>query len=207
MPSRARRYIGVWVMSCPSSSIAPRIGLHEPRDHVEAGGLARAVGSEQPDRLAAPHADGDAAHDLPSLVGLLQPVDGQNPFARHRPARSVRLGCVRICRRIGPLTGGGGLRARSVRLPAPRQCIPDGGKRAGDCAGNGGPCAAKARAKTAGDRLALTAVPGGLHCCPRLPFTASRPAWFRSRGRSGPSPCRCRRYCRKASRRCCWSSC
>jgi hypothetical protein len=41
------------VRSSPSSTISPAVAAHQPDDHVEAGGLAGAVGAEQPDHLAA----------------------------------------------------------------------------------------------------------------------------------------------------------
>ena len=52
-PRIARRYIGRPVISSPSSMMRPAVGLHQPHHRIEAGRLARAVGPEQPDHLAA----------------------------------------------------------------------------------------------------------------------------------------------------------
>ncbi len=46
-------------------------------DHVEAGGLARAVGAEQPDHLAAGYLEGDVLHDAARLVALVQVLGAQ----------------------------------------------------------------------------------------------------------------------------------
>ena len=45
---------------------------YQPRDHVEAGGLARAVRAEQPDHLVVVRTQRDLRDDLPVAVGLAQ---------------------------------------------------------------------------------------------------------------------------------------
>uniref|UniRef100_A0A1I7Y9Y7 RNA polymerase beta subunit n=1 Tax=Steinernema glaseri TaxID=37863 RepID=A0A1I7Y9Y7_9BILA len=51
---------------------AALVGLYQADDHVEAGGLAGAVGAEQADDLAAVDGQADITHDLPAFVGLGQ---------------------------------------------------------------------------------------------------------------------------------------
>ena len=53
------------------------IGLDQPGDHVEHGGLAGAVRAEQADRLAAADIDADAAHDLAGAETLFHAVHGE----------------------------------------------------------------------------------------------------------------------------------
>ena len=50
---------------------AAAIGLDQAGDHVEHRGLAGAVGTEQADRLAAPHIKADPAHDLATAEAFL----------------------------------------------------------------------------------------------------------------------------------------
>ncbi len=50
------------------------VGLDQPGDHVERGGLAGAVRSEQADRLAAPDIEADVLDDLASAVALFEAV-------------------------------------------------------------------------------------------------------------------------------------
>jgi len=57
------------------------VGLHQSGDHVEHGGLAGAVGAEQPDRLALPHHQRDVLHDGARAVSLAEVVDGERPSA------------------------------------------------------------------------------------------------------------------------------
>ena len=52
---------------------APGVGAHQAHHHVEAGGLAGAVGTEQSDDLAVGHLERDVFHDLARLVALFQP--------------------------------------------------------------------------------------------------------------------------------------
>src|SRR5204863_9477932 len=54
-----------------------RVHRHQPDDHVEAGGLAGAVGAEQPDHLAARHLERDILHDGAGLVALAQLLRAQ----------------------------------------------------------------------------------------------------------------------------------
>jgi hypothetical protein len=51
---------------------AALIGLDQADDHVEAGGLAGAVGAEQADDLAAVDRQADVTHDLAAFVALGQ---------------------------------------------------------------------------------------------------------------------------------------
>ncbi|MCY1175799.1 hypothetical protein D9M73_160530 [compost metagenome] len=57
---------------------AALFGLDQPDNHVEAGGLAGAVGAEQADDLAAVDGQADVAHDLPALVALGQVLGFQS---------------------------------------------------------------------------------------------------------------------------------
>jgi hypothetical protein len=57
---------------------AALIGLDQADDHVEAGGLAGAVGAEQADDLAAVDGQADVAHDLAALVALGQVLSFQS---------------------------------------------------------------------------------------------------------------------------------
>jgi hypothetical protein len=87
------------------------VGLDEAGDHVEDRGLAGAVGPQQADRLAAPHIQADAAHDLTTAEGLFDAVRRQKALRegalatvrpRLRPAQArPRLGRTRI-RHPGP---------------------------------------------------------------------------------------------------------
>ena len=55
---------------------------HEADDHVERGGLARAVGAEQPDDLALADLDVDAVHHRATVIDFLQPAgEEQNVIA------------------------------------------------------------------------------------------------------------------------------
>src|SRR5690606_33649002 len=59
---------------------AAAVGPDEPDDHVEAGGLARAVRSQQRHDLAARQADVDGIDDLASAVALAQAPGPQYAF-------------------------------------------------------------------------------------------------------------------------------
>ena len=61
MPRRARWYIGKLRDVAAVELDAAFVGRDQPGDHVEDGGLAGAVRAEQPDRLAAPQFETDAA--------------------------------------------------------------------------------------------------------------------------------------------------
>ena len=100
----------------------------DARDHVEQRGLARPVGSDQPEDLAGSHLDVDAGerhHPFEMLRDLLtvehrrrRGIDGLDHRAgillRHRHVRSPRLGA-----RVWP-TGGTGAPGR--RSPSDRRC-------------------------------------------------------------------------------------
>ena len=58
--------------SCVVELDAPGVARHEPDDHVERGGLAGAVGPEQPDHFAVGDLHGKIAHHLALLVALRQ---------------------------------------------------------------------------------------------------------------------------------------
>jgi hypothetical protein len=49
-----------------------RIGRHQADDHVEAGGLAGAIGPEQSDHLALAQVQSEIVYDLARLVALAQ---------------------------------------------------------------------------------------------------------------------------------------
>ena len=53
---------------------AAGIGFHQPDNHVEAGGLAGAVGAQQADNLAGFHVQGDILDDPAALVAFCQVV-------------------------------------------------------------------------------------------------------------------------------------
>ena len=75
-------------MSWPSNWIVPLVGLDQPGDHVEHGGLAGAVRPEQSDRLAAPQRQAHALHDLAADEALLDAVDRQRSRSHRRPPRA-----------------------------------------------------------------------------------------------------------------------
>jgi hypothetical protein len=58
---------------------------HEAQDHVEAGGLARAVGTEQPHHLAALHRERNVGDDGALAIALHEPLGAQHGKARLRP--------------------------------------------------------------------------------------------------------------------------
>ena len=62
MPRRARWYMGSWVMSSPSTRMAPGIRADQPHDDVERGGFARPVGPQQAHHLALLHVHRDVVH-------------------------------------------------------------------------------------------------------------------------------------------------
>ena len=70
MPCRARWYIGMRVMSSPSSLIRPTMWRDETDEHVERRRLAGAVRTEQPYDLALAEAECDIVHHAPTLVHL-----------------------------------------------------------------------------------------------------------------------------------------
>ena len=63
------------------------IGLDQPGDHVEHGGLAGAVGPEQAHRLAAADIDADAAHDLARAETLFHAMHSQIARPLDQPRR------------------------------------------------------------------------------------------------------------------------
>ena len=74
------------------------VGLDQPGDHVEAGRLARAIGAEQADGLAALHREADVAHHLAALVALADAIDDEQAVlgSGRMPACSGRRGGRRI---------------------------------------------------------------------------------------------------------------
>src|SRR6266581_7440682 len=62
------------------------IGGHQADDHVEAGRLARAVGSEQADDLTTADGERDVVNDGPGLVALVERGDRQRA---HRGASAI----------------------------------------------------------------------------------------------------------------------
>src|SRR5215217_4172784 len=76
------------------------IGAHEPHDHGEDGGLARAIGTQQPHRLAPSHRDRDIAHH-----GALAKTLGE--ALGDEPAGLIELGarrCIAHCEVKTPVT-------------------------------------------------------------------------------------------------------
>ena len=62
------------------------VGGDEPDYHVEAGGFACAVGTEQPDDFAAFDVQREIFDDLAFFEGLLQPLDVQVRFVHFQAA-------------------------------------------------------------------------------------------------------------------------
>ena len=58
------------------------VRLHQPDDHVEGRGLARAIRAEQPDDLSRVHVDGHAVHTAALAVSLDQLSRGYQMPAR-----------------------------------------------------------------------------------------------------------------------------
>ena len=81
---------------------APAAALAEALEDLHGRRLARPVGPEQAEDLAAPHAERDAAHGLVGPVGLAQILDLDRDVGRHRPhhgnlaATSMRCACIDI---------------------------------------------------------------------------------------------------------------
>ncbi len=77
-PSRVRRCVGSRVTSAPSNPIEPRVAAQRAADAVDQRGLARAVGPDDAEPLAAPHAQahvrerGEAAEALGHRADLEQ---------------------------------------------------------------------------------------------------------------------------------------
>ena len=71
---------------------AAAVGLDQPGDHVEHGGLAGAVGTQQADRLAAAHMDADALDDFPPEKLFSTPWTARKPsrLAGAAPLPSAR---------------------------------------------------------------------------------------------------------------------
>ncbi len=67
----------------------PAIGRHQAGDHVEDGGLAGAVGSEQANRLAVADIEPGVLDDGPAAIALGQPFDREDTLAAP-VARSCR---------------------------------------------------------------------------------------------------------------------
>src|SRR5690606_9296403 len=86
---------------------AAGVGLDQADDHVEAGGLAGAVGAEQSHHLAGLEGEAELAHHLALLVLLAQTFGDQ-----HHSSPSVARSC---CAR-------GWITVRT-RLPSPPLCI------------------------------------------------------------------------------------
>ena len=59
-------------------------GVHQAHNHVKRGGLARAIGPEQPHDLALAHGQRDVLDDLATAVKLLKMTDFESTFALNR---------------------------------------------------------------------------------------------------------------------------
>ena len=66
------------------------VGRDQAHDHVEGGGLAGAVGAEQPDHFAAVHVERHVLHDLAAVVGLHQVAHRQMAARRGAGLPAVR---------------------------------------------------------------------------------------------------------------------
>jgi hypothetical protein len=89
------------------------IGLHQPRDHIEHGGLAGPVRAQQADRLAARDMQAHVFHDAARFVGLRQIMDRQQAFA----VKSGRLA-------VGGARLEGGLSLFGCRRRSPKGLVP-----------------------------------------------------------------------------------
>src|SRR5262245_22647295 len=76
---------------------------HEAHHHVEAGGLAGAVGAQQPDHLAAAHLEGDVLHHYARAVALLQRQRAQLVRPHHRREGASRRGRRQLAGVVGDL--------------------------------------------------------------------------------------------------------
>ncbi len=97
------------------------IGLDQPGDHVERGGLAGAVRPEQADRLAAPHVEAHVLDDLAAAIALFDAMGGEIAVGvvARRPLGLRAAPPARLCPRgaFGP-GGGCGPRAGEHRRAA-----------------------------------------------------------------------------------------
>jgi hypothetical protein len=101
------------------------VGLDEAGDHVEHGGLAGAVGTEQTDRLAAAHMNTDIVDDSPSREALVEAVSCEAVGAAGRLILPDSLQSGPRRRRLGPRIRqlAGELRSRSQHLElGPQGC-------------------------------------------------------------------------------------
>ena len=77
------------------------IRLDQAGDHVEHGGLAGAVRTEQADRLAAADIDADAAHDLAGAKALFHAMHSQKSGAPQQLGAAGAVGLGRPRRLVG----------------------------------------------------------------------------------------------------------
>jgi len=66
---------------------APSVGHHQADGHVEAGGLAGAVGAEEPHHLARADLEGHAVHHPAAAVGLHELLGAEEGLAHRCPPR------------------------------------------------------------------------------------------------------------------------
>ncbi|EWS64420.1 hypothetical protein Y695_02332 [Hydrogenophaga sp. T4] len=66
----------------------PTIGAQQAHDHVERGGLARAVGAQQADHFTFVDLEGDILDHLAAAIGLHQTLNFQTAAHRHRRWRA-----------------------------------------------------------------------------------------------------------------------
>ena len=78
---------------------------HQAGDHVEHGGLAGAVGTEQAHRLAAPGGQADALHHHAAAVALLHVDGGQPALAAVGHRRLLAMAGVAVGPALRPLRG------------------------------------------------------------------------------------------------------
>ena len=103
MPSRARRYIGSCGDVVAVELDGAVVGRDQAGDHVEAGGLAGAVGAQQAHHFAAPQASGRPPRTTGRLLKLLPMWVTDKPLLPSTTARPARFAAFGGC-------GGGGHR-------------------------------------------------------------------------------------------------
>ena len=90
---------------------AARIGRDQAHDHVEAGGLARAVGTQQADDLAAAQVQADVLHHLAALERLGEVDRPQTVALVDRPGSTDELS-VRASMNLSQFGRGAGVGGR-----------------------------------------------------------------------------------------------
>src|SRR6201998_2758559 len=82
---------------------APLVGLDQAGDHVEHGGLARSVGSQQTHRLALADMETDAFHHLAADETLFHAMNGEQSLAVGGDGSVALRTAARPAHRLGPI--------------------------------------------------------------------------------------------------------